>query len=258
MINEEKLTGYIQEKIVEFHDARIAKIRDLKLDDVLKRKNPYLFKAKNIETAGELMSSILDAYLSSQEETLFGTFMESLAKYVCEQSKNGFKSSASGMDLEFAENGIRYIISVKSGPNWGNSGQISDMRKNFKNAKIRFHTQNPHEEIVCVNGCCYGKDSKPFKGDYYKFCGEEFWAFISGEQDFYLKIIAPLDRGVRAKNDYFKEEFAKLNNKFTREFTEKYCAEDGSILWNKLLEFVSKKPAPKSSVEKKSKQKKKS
>lgn len=245
MINQEALTNFIQNKIVEFHDARIAKIRDLKLDDVLKRKNPYLFKAKNIETAGEFVSSILDAYLSSQEETLFGTFVESLAKFVCEQAKGGIKSCADGMDLEFTEDGTRYIISVKSGPNWGNKGQIDNMKKSFKKAIIRYHTQNPGEKIVCVNGCCYGKDSKPFKGDYYKYCGEEFWAFISGEEDFYLKIIAPLDHGVRSKNEYFKEEFAKVNNKFTKEFIGKYCNEEGAILWDKLLEFVSKKPEKK-------------
>lgn len=244
-INEEKLNQFIQDQIVEFHNARIAKIQELKLDDVLKRKNPYLFKAKNIETAAEFVSSILDAYLSSQEETLFGTFVEKLAIYVCSEVKCGGKSAkscADGIDMEFTENNVRYLFSIKSGPNWGNKGQIDNMKSSFRKAIIRYHTQNAGQQIVCINGCCYGKDRRPDKGTYIKYCGEEFWAFISEEKDFYKKIISPLDSGVRSKNDYFKEEFAKVNNRFTMEFIGKYCDKDGAILWDKLLEFVSKKP----------------
>ena len=41
---------FIQEHIgPEFHDKKLAKLRALKLEDILRRKNPYLFKAKHIE-----------------------------------------------------------------------------------------------------------------------------------------------------------------------------------------------------------------
>jgi hypothetical protein len=42
----------------------------------LKRKNPYLFKAKNILTAQDLVKNLLDAYLQSQEETTFKEFWQ--------------------------------------------------------------------------------------------------------------------------------------------------------------------------------------
>ena len=29
-----------------------------------------------------------------------------------------------GIDLEFDKDGVRYIVTIKSGPNWGNSSQI--------------------------------------------------------------------------------------------------------------------------------------
>ncbi len=67
---------YINENIDVFHDLRLEKIGKLKLSEVLKRKNPYLFKAKNINSAAELIQSIADATLSSSEETLFGKFLE--------------------------------------------------------------------------------------------------------------------------------------------------------------------------------------
>jgi len=46
---------YLTEHVVApFYNVRLEGLRKLKLANVLKRKDPYLFKAKNIELAGEL------------------------------------------------------------------------------------------------------------------------------------------------------------------------------------------------------------
>ncbi len=59
---------FVNENIVDFHNKRIQSLENLKLDRLLK-KNPYLFKAKNIQTASELIRDLLDAFLSSSEES---------------------------------------------------------------------------------------------------------------------------------------------------------------------------------------------
>jgi len=56
---------YVEENISSFHEKRLNKIETLKLKEVLQKKNPYLFKAKNIQTADEIIKGIVDAYLSS-------------------------------------------------------------------------------------------------------------------------------------------------------------------------------------------------
>ena len=61
-----------------FHDRKIAGIKKLNLHVILRRKNPYLFRAKNILSAHELVQSVMDASLSSGEETIFGNFIEEL------------------------------------------------------------------------------------------------------------------------------------------------------------------------------------
>lgn len=43
------LFRFVTEKIEAFHDWRFRKLLELRLDDVLRRKNPYLFKAKALE-----------------------------------------------------------------------------------------------------------------------------------------------------------------------------------------------------------------
>jgi hypothetical protein len=47
----------------------------------------------------------------------------------------GYKSSATGIDLELERDGKHYLISIKSGPNWGNSHSINAMKREFAKAK---------------------------------------------------------------------------------------------------------------------------
>ena len=72
-INQNDLQLFISDKILKpFNEKRLGKVSKLELNEILKRKNPYLFKAKNIQTSEELIKYVLDAFLSSQEETIFG------------------------------------------------------------------------------------------------------------------------------------------------------------------------------------------
>ena len=75
--------AFLAENVVApFYLKRLEALQSLKLETVLKRKNPYLFKAKNLELAGDLAKSIVDAFLSSQEETVFGNLLEGFAIHV--------------------------------------------------------------------------------------------------------------------------------------------------------------------------------
>ena len=100
---------YVEDNIGDFHNRKLLSLRNLKLEKILKRKNPYLFKAKNV-IPQELTKGILDAHLSSQEETIFGGFLEGLAIFVCGKVWNGRKSSAEGIDLEFERDNKHYIV----------------------------------------------------------------------------------------------------------------------------------------------------
>ncbi len=207
------INKYIEENIGIFHKKRLVSLERLELSTVLKKKNPYLFKAKNINTAGDFVKVILDAHLSSQEETIFGEFLEGLAIYINEKVFNGKKSAAEGIDLEFENDGVIYLVTIKSGPNWGNSSQIKKMRDNFAKAKRVVSTNTPRKKkIVFVNGCCYGRDNKFEKIDYEKLCGQRFWSFISGSTDLYTDIIEPLGHKAKEKNEDFSKAYAKLIN----------------------------------------------
>lgn len=235
-----EVSGFIEENIKDFHNRRVERLRSLKLRLVLKRKNPYLFKAKYIVDAHDLVKLLLDAHLSSQEETIFGDLLEKLAIFVCSKVYGGRKSSAEGIDLEFLKDNVLYIVSVKSGPNWGNSSQVRRMEDNFRKAKKILRTNQPGFSIQAVNGCCYGKDSNPDKGDYFKLCGQEFWNFISGNDQLYIEIIEPLGHRAKERNEAFQMEYSRILNLFTQQFIQEFCV-NGTINWVKLVEFNSKK-----------------
>jgi len=230
--------SYVESNIGQFHSSRLQKLKHLGLSQILKRKNPYLFRAKNILTAQKLVETLLEAYLSSQEETLFGQFLEGLAIYINRQVYGGKKSSAEGVDLEFDKDGIRYIVSIKSGPNWGNSSQIKKLKDNFRKAKQILRTSKSGLHVVAVNGCCYGRDNRPDKGDYFKYCGQTFWELISGNPELYVRIIEPLGHKAKERNDEFLEEYSEIINRFTLEFSQQFCR-DGRIDWDALVRFNS-------------------
>ena len=232
---------YVEENIGTFHKKRISSLDTLSLSKVLKRKNPYLFKAKYVLTAEQIVKGVVDAHISSNEETIFGDWLEGLAIFINEKIYHGWKSGITGIDLEFDNDNKRFIVNIKSGPNWGNKSQIDKMRSDFKTAIRTLRTSNSGINVVAVNGCCYGRDNKPDKGDYYKYCGQRFWEFISGSSDLYIEIIEPLGAKAKERNDEFIQSYSQIINRFTLEFANNYCDIDGAINWDKLVKFNSSK-----------------
>ena len=105
---------YVENNIGTFHKKRIDSLDSLSLSKVLKRKNPYLFKAKYILTSEEIVKGLVDAHISSSEEGIFGDWLEGLAIFINEKVYNGWKSGIAGIDLEFDKGEKRYIVNIKS------------------------------------------------------------------------------------------------------------------------------------------------
>lgn len=240
-LNLNDVIEYVETNIEIFHRNRLESLNKLKLSKILKRKNPYLFRAKNIENADELIKGILDTFLSSQEETLFGNWLEGLAIFINSKVYGGRKSGIQGIDLEFENDNRRYIVSIKSGPNWGNNSQINKMVPDFDKARRTLLTSNSKLEIIAVNGCCYGVEESSFKkGNYYKYCGKKFWSFVSGDDDLFVNIIEPIGYKAKAHNEKFLEEYNNILKVFIDNFSSEFC-NNGKIDWEKFILFNSSK-----------------
>jgi type II restriction endonuclease EcoO109I-like protein len=230
---------YVSENIESFHNNRIEGIDRLTLDQVLLNKNPYLFKAKNLNLAADLVAAVLDARLSSSEEGSFGGFLESLAVYVSKITVGGRKSAAEGIDIELERKGIRYLIAVKSGKNWGNASQHKQLKANFRTA-VKVLRQSKHAgQLQPTLGICYGNFKTRDNGEYLHIGGQSFWHLISGDRNLYIDLIEPIGYRAERHDEMFKKQKDGMYNRMIREFTIAYCDANGTIEWPKLVRFVS-------------------
>lgn len=244
LLNE--ISKYVEEHISEFHANRIAKLQNMNLKEMLSRKNPYMYKAKDIVTASQLVESLASATMSSAEESIFGNWMEGVAHFVAETVYNGYKSSAEGIDLELDKDGVHYFISVKSGPAWSNSTSMKKQKEQFVKAARVFNTSRKTVPTMCIEGCCYGNDNHGYNDSTHeKYCGEKFWTLISGEPTLFVDIVEPLGYKAKEKNEEYKREYTRMINKFTAEFVNDYCNEDGDILWDKIVRLNAAIKEPK-------------
>lgn len=249
-LDYKKLNAFIASDVIKpFYEKRLERLEKANLSTIAKRKNPYLFKAKNIETSGDLAKSMLDASLSSQEETIFGDLMENLAIHVCHEIFKGQKAEEKkykSVDLIFERDKKIYIVGIKSGTNWGNSDQINTMKKNFKVAKKLLRLELGKVNVISVNGCVYGKDNNPHKVSkdpdlsYHKVCGQSFWELISGDSQLYKKIIQPLDKESKKRDEVFQKLYIEKINEMTKDVVDLFYTKN-NLDWDKIIDYVSKK-----------------
>lgn len=236
---KDKIQEYVSDNIDVFHRNRIERIQALKLDEVLRNKNPYLFRAKNVNRAADLVSAIMDARLSSSEEGSFGGFLEDLAVYVAELTGGGQKSAAEGIDIDLARGKVRYLIAVKSGKNWGNADQHKALKRNFQRAVRVIRQGTKKADLRPTLGICYGSFRTTDTGEYLHIGGQSFWHLISGDRNLYIDIVEPLGFKAEEHNRRFTQEKDNVYTRMTREFIAEYCDPTGAINWSKLVEFVS-------------------
>lgn len=239
-VSLEEIETYVAENIPAFHQNRIEKIKGLRLKTVLRRKNPYLFKVKAITTAGDFVKTILDAYLSSQEETLFGGFLEGLAaefQVVALVRLRVLPVAAAvdghdvlrgrGVGAEDALGPVEVFPHAADLAGVAPVGAGLDGDDVARAVLVQFHVDALGRGLAAAVNPAADEQ------------GQSFWAFISGTPDLYTDIIEPLGHRAKEKNEQFLQEYAKVANIFTREFIQDFCGPDGEILWKKLIAFNS-------------------
>ena len=237
-IDLKKVQAHINKRITSFHDEKFKSLSNINLKKILKRKNPYLFRAKNVVLASELVHGILEAYLSSSEEKFFGDFLEDLAIFIASETCGGWKSATEGIDLEFMQDDTHYLVAIKSGPNWGNSSQKKKLNDYFVKA-LKILKQSRHTaNIQPVLGICYGKSRTSFIKSYMQVMGQSFWHLISGDANLYKDIIEPVGYRAKEHNEKFNTSKEIIENRLTKELLDEFCA-DGIIDWQKIVEFNS-------------------
>jgi hypothetical protein len=231
-----ELEALISQCLQDFYKRRLQKLQTLRLKQVLRRKNPYLFKALGTEKPWEIVERILADYISASDETIFGdAFFEPIALVVSGESV----SHGAGEDIVVESDNRILAIAVKSGPNIFNSSQ--KLRQSDEFAAIRKRLYKAHKSFDALLGHGYGRRWAEPTGErnYRERSGEAFWAEITGDQKFYLKLVRLMREAPALHRGKYLPEWEAAVARFTKEFIEEFCFEDGRIDWEKLVRFVS-------------------
>ncbi|WP_061569712.1 PmeII family type II restriction endonuclease [Caldibacillus debilis] len=237
MRSAQEVENKIGELLDDFYRRRIEKIKKLKLKDTLKRKNPYLFRAIGTQKASEIVESLLTAYMSSSDEGIFGdAFFEPLAKYV----SGGTVAPSEGVDIVMETKTTYTAIAVKSGPSVFNAQSKKRQEEDFRALGNRI--RKLRKQFDPIVGYCYGKKrQKKETAQFRELAGQAFWEELTGDPDFYLKIIQLMKNKPQEHSVEFKKAWDAAINRFTREFVETFCDENGNIDWESLVKFNSGK-----------------
>lgn len=238
-VDESAVEKAIAKALEGFYDSLLSKIDSININDIMKRKNPYLYRAKAMQSASEIVESVLAATVTSSEETIFGNcFFEPLAI----AASGGNKALAEGVDImvEDREENLIYAIAVKSGPSVFNADSKKRQEQNFTAArKLAQQGKAAYDPII---GYSYGKKRSTGKGKptiYRELAGQDFWYELTGDRDFYLKIIAYMGNQPEKYLEKYRESYNKAGNRLVKQFTADFCGDDGSIDWDKLVQFNS-------------------
>jgi hypothetical protein len=200
-VDAKVIETHVSKGVIAFHHMRCKFLAGIRLEQVLKKKGLHLYRARNIWVASELVRNVLDDLVSSFDETAFRQFLEDIALFIVSKAKRGTESADGDYEAQFTYQGNHYVISVKMGHG-------------------------------------YGKTRTTFLRGYRKIVGQNFWYFISGNENLYTDIIEPLGQKAREHNDMFLKQKSRVINLFTEEFIAGYCS-DGAIDWQKLVKFNS-------------------
>lgn len=237
--DEQAVVRAIATALDTFYKTLIEKIDGLDIVKIMKRKNPYLYRAKAMENASEIVENVLSAFVTSSEETIFGNcFFEPLAI----AASGGNKALAEGIDIMVQDDATKtiYAVAVKSGPSVFNADSKKRQEQNFLAAsKLAQQAKSRFEAWI---GYAYGKKTETGRGKpkmYLELAGKKFWAELTGDEEFYIKIIKFMGELPEKYVAAYKESYNRASNRLIREFANKFCADDGSIDWEKLVEFNS-------------------
>lgn len=235
-MNTTELEHLIRTCLEDFYNRRLQRLERLRLKGFLRRKNPYLFRALGTEKASEVVDKVLVAHIGASDETIFGNaFFEPIARIA-----SGAKASdAEGVDFVVETDDRILAVALKSGPNIFNASQKKRQSQEFLAVRSRLYKLQKRFDPLL--GHAYGRlATEPTKDRVYRDrSGQAFWTEVTGDPDFYLKLIRLMrDEPLKHKEKYTAARDAALN-RFTKEFIQDFCFPDGRIDWEKLARFVS-------------------
>jgi hypothetical protein len=249
MIEQKALETEVARLLDVLYRRRLDILGGIQLDRLL-QKNPYLYRAMGISQAEEWVENLLQAFVSSSDETIFGNeFFEPLALWSAKAAefpndkRDVTVGGGAGYDVGIETESAYRAIAVKSGTNIFNAQSNSAQTTQF--AALQSRLKKTGKQFLPIIGYGYGRRGSS-RGATDKIAGQKFWHLLTGEQGFYLRVGSAIDVASAAHRAEYQDALDKKRNQLLREFMINFVDESGTIHWNAILEYNSGevRPAP--------------
>jgi len=247
-ISDAELEGAVDTLLESFYAKRTANLQKLELRKVLQRKNPYLYRAVSTGVAADIVDDLLRASVSSSDETIFGNeFFEPLALWVAaaarrsDPSSSARPASGAGADIEIETSNRFSFYAVKSGPSIFNAQSKKKQLEEFGQAQSRM--RKLLKQFDPVIGFGYGRKPASRLG-HREIAGQEFWEEMSGDPEFYVRIVTAMEKSATDRAAAYALEYDKAVNRFTRELLANFADADGQLDWEALVRYNSSRERP--------------
>jgi len=121
------------------------------------------------------------------------------------------------------------------------SSQTARMNDEFQELyhRLRQHLVQLGKQFDPVLGCAYGKRVSPptTKRRYRIVSGKAFWEELTGDPEFYLKLVRLMQDYPEQQKQRYQQEWAKAVNRFTRDLLNEFADSNGALDWEKILRF---------------------
>jgi hypothetical protein len=190
-----------------------------------------------------MINGLLEAHISSSDENMFGEeFFEPICKALAAASHI---AATRGVDFVIEGEDTYEAVAMKSGPNALNASAVSKQSQEFEQMRRSLNAtlRRLRKAFIPIMGCGYGRaDSPPTASrNYRKLAGQAFWQHITGDADFYLKLVRLMRDDPDRNRPVYRQSRDKAVNRFVKQFSQAFCDDSGNILWEKLVEFNSAK-----------------
>ena len=208
----------------------LAKLEKIKLREIIKGKNPYLYRATGVSTCEELTSRAFNEYISTMQGNYFGPFFESVARTI----SGGHKPAGGAeVDLEIRKGNDTYVYAIKSGAKGCNASSEAKARQDldYVERRLRQDRVRTHKMIAFAYG---RRKTATVQGNIDKLASKQFWAELSGDSEFYSKFLD----ACAVLSPLFEADMSAPYQRLLNEAYELFC-EDETIRWDKVIRVIS-------------------
>ncbi len=213
---------WFKEKIIRGHIARTKELVDPNKFQINPFLAPYLsaFLTGDVTGQGIARSLVYARILGTSISTSFG---QNLQSFISDVLVNAFGSIVSGIDIKFTDkiDGREKYAQLKLGPNTINADDVTTIHHHFRD--IRNLAKTNRVQLLTTDliiGVMYGNEDD-LSGHYKQlrdehnypiFVGNDFWHRLTGDKDFFSKLIQAISETLSEVNssEIIESVIAKL------------------------------------------------